>query len=118
MKMTLRLTDLEHPVVCAPMAGGPTTPELAAAVSAAGGLGFRAAGCKAVDAVRDDIRAARELTDKPFGVGVFARPGPVPDQAAVDTYANALGGGEPRHDDDSDDDKLALMIEERVPVVS
>jgi nitronate monooxygenase len=118
MKVTLRLTDLEHPVVCAPMGGGPTTPELAAAVSAAGGLGFLAAGYKTVHAVRDDIRAARALTDKPVGVGIFARPEPVPDQEAVAAYARRVGGGEPRHDDDFYDDKLALMIEERVPVVS
>ena len=30
---------IEHPIVQAPMAGGPTTPELVAAVSNAGGLG-------------------------------------------------------------------------------
>ena len=34
----------ELPIVQAPMAGGPSTPELAAAVSAAGGYGFVAAG--------------------------------------------------------------------------
>ena len=32
------------PVVLAPLAGGPSTPELAAAVANAGGLGFVAAG--------------------------------------------------------------------------
>ena len=40
------LDELEIPIIQAPMAGGPSTPALAAAVSAAGGLGFLAAGYK------------------------------------------------------------------------
>jgi nitronate monooxygenase len=32
--------DIEYPIVHAPMAGGPTTPELVAAVSNAGGLDY------------------------------------------------------------------------------
>jgi nitronate monooxygenase len=120
MKMTFALADLEHPIVAAPMGGGPTTPELAAAVSAAGGLGFLAAGYKTVDAVRADIAALRALTSAPFGVGIFAPPEPVPDPDAVAAYARALGpdAGTPRHDDDFYDDKLALAARERVPVVS
>ena len=38
------LDQLNVPIVLAPLAGGPTTPQLAAAVSEAGGLGFLAAG--------------------------------------------------------------------------
>jgi len=38
------LDELGTPIVLAPLAGGPSTPELAAAVSEAGGLGFLAAG--------------------------------------------------------------------------
>ena len=34
------LLRIEHPLICAPMAGGPSTPALAAEVSRAGGLGF------------------------------------------------------------------------------
>ena len=37
---------LRHPIIQAPMAGGPSTPALAAAVSDAGGIGFLAAGYK------------------------------------------------------------------------
>ena len=51
--------SLALPVVQAPLAGGPSTPTLAAAVSAAGGLGFLAAGYKTADAVADDIGAVR-----------------------------------------------------------
>jgi len=115
-------TELEHPIVQAPMGGGASTPALAAAVSEAGGLGFLAAGYLAPDAVRRDIEAVRALTRRPFGVNLFAPPQPVPDPAAVEHYARALARehevGEPRHDDDGWEQKLALLAELRVPVVS
>ena len=44
---------------------------LAAAVSNAGGLGIIAAGNAPVEYVRDEIRKAKELTDKPFGVNIM-----------------------------------------------
>ena len=44
-----------HPIIQAPMAGGPSTPELSAAVCNAGGLGFLAAGYKPVPTVRDEL---------------------------------------------------------------
>jgi nitronate monooxygenase len=121
------LQQLERPIVQAPMGGGPSTPALAAAVSEAGGLGFLAAGYKAPDAVRADVDALRELTGLPFGVNVFAAPGPGADPAAVAAYAAALESeaerygvpvGEARHDDDGLDDKLALVADLGVPVVS
>jgi nitronate monooxygenase len=108
------------------MGGGPGTPMLAAAVSDAGGLGFLAAGYKTADAVRADIRELRELTDRPFGVNVFVPSEPA-DPAAVERYAETLRPeaarygtalGEPRHDDDGWEEKLAVVAEERVPVVS
>ena len=119
------LDRLEHPIVQAPMGGGPSTPELAAAVADAGGLGFLAAGYKTVDAVRADIEALRALTERPFGVNLFAPPSPAADDvgpfaARLRAEAERYGApvGEPRHDDDGWDDKLALMAELRVPVVS
>ncbi len=86
------LTSLKHPIVQAPMAGGPSTPALAAAVRQAGGLGFLGAGYKTVDAVREDIAALRELADGPFGVNLFAPPGPPVDAAAVERFAAELSG--------------------------
>lgn len=121
------LADLELPIVAAPMGGGPSTPALAAAVSAAGGLGFLAAGYRAADDVREEIAALRSRTDRPFGVNVFVPPGAAAEPSAVGRYAAALGAeaerygtalGEPRHDDDAWDAKLALVADERVPVVS
>ena len=50
------------PIVQAPLAGGPSTPALTAAVVEAGAFGFLAAGYKTPDAARDDVRATRALT--------------------------------------------------------
>ena len=61
------ILEIEYPVVLAGM-GGASCPELAAAVSNAGGLGvLGAAGCGPKQ-LREWIRRTRELTDKPFGV--------------------------------------------------
>jgi nitronate monooxygenase len=119
--------SLKHPIVQAPLSGGPSTPELAAAVANAGGLGFVATGYKTAAAARKDIAALRELTAAPFGVNLFAPPVPVTDPAAVAAFAASLADeaerygvplGEPRHDDDDWQAKLALMVELGVPVVS
>jgi nitronate monooxygenase len=119
------LDRLEHPIVQAPMGGGPSTPALAAAVAEAGGLGFLAAGYKTVDAVRADILAVRAATGRPFGVNLFAPPSPAADgvgafAARLEAEAARYGApvGEPRHDDDGWEAKLALMAELEVPVVS
>ena len=118
--------ELDRPIVQAPMAGGPSTPALAAAVSEAGGLGFLAAGYKSPDAVRDDLRATRALTGRRVGLNVFV-PGPPGDPEAVRRYADDLRAeadragvplGDPVHDDDAWEAKIALAAEERVPVVS
>ena len=73
------------------MAGGPSTPELAAAVARAGGLGFLAAGYLTAEQLRDDLAAARELTARPFGVNVFVGGGRPADPARVAAYARAAG---------------------------
>ncbi|MDP9225415.1 MAG: nitronate monooxygenase, partial [Actinomycetota bacterium] len=120
-------TQLEHPIVQAPMGGGPSTPALAAAVTDAGGLGFLAAGYKQAESVRADIEDVRGRTGGPFGVNLFAPPAATGDRAQVERYAASLCDeaerygaqpGEPRHDDDGWADKLALVAEQRVAVVS
>jgi nitronate monooxygenase len=119
--------ELREPIVLAPLAGGPSTPALAAAVSAAGGLGFLAAGYKTAEAVEQDIAALRESTDAPFGVNLFVPGEAAADRGAVTGYVERLAGeaerygvalGEPHSDDDAFADKLALVARERVPVVS
>jgi nitronate monooxygenase len=97
-------------------------------VTAAGGLGFLAAGYKTADAVAQDIAAVRAATAGPFGVNIFA---PAEETAgaaeAVSAYAETLATeaerrglelGEPRFDDDGYAGKLELVAHERVPVVS
>ncbi len=71
--MKTRITDLlgiKYPIIQGGMAWVATA-ELAAAVSNAGGLGLIAAGGAPADIVREQIKKARTLTDKPFGVNVM-----------------------------------------------
>lgn len=53
------LSALEVPLIAAPMAGGPSTPELVAAVSRAGGLGMLAGGYQPAEALGEQIRRVR-----------------------------------------------------------
>ncbi len=68
----LRRLDIEHPIIAAPMGGGPSTPELVAAVSNVGGLGSVAGAYLAPDQVAGEIRRVRALTGRPFAVKLFA----------------------------------------------
>ena len=54
------------------MGGGPSTPELVAAVSNAGGLGSLGAAYLTPDQIADAIRRIRSLTSRPFNVNLFA----------------------------------------------
>ncbi|AIG07081.1 dioxygenase [Corynebacterium pseudotuberculosis] len=71
--MTSRILEkLSRPIVGAPMAGGPSTPALAAAISKSGGLGFLASGNKDVALLEQDIReCAQLLRGEPYGVNFF-----------------------------------------------
>jgi len=59
-------------IIQGPMGGGPSTPELVAAVSNAGGLGSLGAAYLTPDKITETIREIRALTDKPFNVNLFA----------------------------------------------
>jgi nitronate monooxygenase len=120
--------ELGQSIVLAPLAGGPSTPALAAAVSEAGGLGFLAGGYLTADRMRDDIRALRERTSAAFGVNVFVPGSADVDEQAVHDYVDGLRStegiryatevGEPRFDDDDWEAKLRALAEEKVPVAS
>ncbi|HEU4978260.1 MAG TPA: nitronate monooxygenase [Solirubrobacteraceae bacterium] len=121
------LKELRVPIVLAPLAGGPSTVELAVAVCEAGALGFLAAGYRSAEDVREQVHGLRERTERTFGVNVFAPAGPPGDAAAVAAYAEELRAeaeragvalGEPRHHDDAYGEKLSALEELRVPVVS
>src|SRR5580704_5230927 len=72
MKIRNRITDMlgiDYPIVQAPM-GWIARSQLASAVSNAGGLGIIETSSGELDAIRDEIRKMRQLTDKPFGVNI------------------------------------------------
>src|SRR3954452_16144792 len=109
------LQRLRIPIVQAPLAGGPSTPELAAAVSNAGALGFVPAGYKTPDAMREDIAATRALTDEPLGENVFAVTPSEVEPSALDAYGESVPSstrhtgvepGQPRSDDDHFTEKI------------
>ncbi|KAF5731932.1 hypothetical protein HS088_TW18G00619 [Tripterygium wilfordii] len=65
------ILGFEYGIVQAPLGPDISGPELVAAVANAGGLGFlRAPDWESPDYLRGLIRKTRNLTDKPFGVGV------------------------------------------------
>ena len=68
----LERLGIENPIIQAPMAGGPSTPELTAAVSNAGGLGSLGAAYLTPDQIAEAIGRTRELSDRPFNVNLFA----------------------------------------------
>jgi nitronate monooxygenase len=120
------LEQLSVPLVLAPLAGGPSTPLLAAEVSEAGGLGFLAAGYLTAEALRDRLAEARRLTSRPIAVNVFGQVRRA-DPREYTPFVEALGEearraavelGSPRFDDDDLAAKLDLLVEDPVPVVS
>lgn len=64
------LLNIEYPIIQGGMAWV-AEHHLAAAVSNAGGLGIIAAGNAPVEIVREEIRKAKLMTDKPFGVNIM-----------------------------------------------
>lgn len=117
----------ELPVVQAPMAGGPSTPELAAAVSDAGGFSYVAAGYLTTDALRAALDRTRTLTAAPIGVNVFVPGRPDADADAIAAYAASLQPaaarfgvalGKPRWEDDAYRAKIDLLADAGVHTVS
>ncbi len=119
---------IEYPIVQAPMAGGPTTPELVAAVSNAGGLGSLGAAYLPPETLREQVREIRELTEGRYGVNLFV-PSPFeadPEKieragALLRPYREELGTEVPKElssFEESFRDQLEVVLEERVPVFS
>lgn len=116
----------ELPIIQAPMAGGPSTPELTAAVTRAGGFGFLAAGYLSPTQLRELISAARALSAAPFGVNIFCPSTPA-DLGTVRRFAQLIQPeadrlgvalGEPHWEDDAFGDKVEIVGAERVSMVS
>lgn len=122
-----RLQELGVRVLSAPMAGGPSTPALAAAVTNAGGLGFLAAGISSAEDLADAIFTARKLTSGALGVNLFVPQQSVSSPEQLSAFAATLESdaeyygvapGEPRHDDGEWDAKLEVVCDLRPEVVS
>ncbi len=95
-----RITDLfgiAHPILLAPMAG-PSTAELAIAVSEAGGLGSFACALSTPHHIRTAMHVIRQRTSKPINLNFFTHTPPTPDvareaqwKARLSAYYTELG---------------------------
>jgi nitronate monooxygenase len=116
------------PIFQAPMAGV-STPEMAAAVSNAGGLGGIAVGATDAAGAAIMIDAVRARTDRPFNVNVFVHATPVADAAREAAWLGALSplfaefGAEPPsslrtiYQSFADDDAMQALLIEAAPAV-
>jgi nitronate monooxygenase len=121
------LDELAHPIVVAPMAGGPSTPALVAAAARAGGAGLLAAGYKTPEAVEAEVRELR-ATGLPYGLNIFVPVPPPADTAPLERYRGELRAEAERYGVDlpplrlADDDHFAAKVEiavrAAVPLVS
>lgn len=120
--------SLPAPIVAAPMAGGPSTPELVTAVGRAGGFGFLAGGYRSRAALAPDVARTRSLGPMPFGVNLFVPQEPVRADLADFTarlvaYAaerglDAAPGAVDWDDDDAYAAKVDVLVADPVAVVS
>ena len=117
------LDELRVPIVCAPMAGGPSTPELAAAVTNSGGLGSIAAGYLSPQDFERVLTQTCELTGV-FNANIFVPEVVRPQKTDLQRYATALeeAFGEavdvPEFSDDHFDDKIDIVLEHTPTVVT
>ena len=80
----LRNLNVQHPIFQAPLAGGGDTPELVAAVSNAGGLGFIGAAYLSPEQIAVAAREVRSKTARPFGINLFVPTTPPPPNVSSD----------------------------------
>lgn len=125
--MAHTVIDTDLPLVAAPMAGGPSSLQLAEAVGRAGGLPFLAAANAEPETMADQITQARNW-GVPFGVNLFIIGDRPNDAEAVAQYRRALAPqaakygmelGHPQLDDDDQwPQKVDILCQDPVPVVS
>ena len=118
---------LRRPVIVAPMAGGPSTPELAVAAADAGAVGFLAAGYKTPAAMAAEIAAVRAASPDQFGVNLFVPGLPSTEVESITEYVSSLAAhaeavdaplGEAIWDDDRLDEKIAILLADPPALVS
>lgn len=103
----LDLLGIEQPIIQAPMAG-PSTPELAAAVSNAGGLGSLAFALSSLDEIRADMARVRTLTNQSINVNFFCHAPPRPAADAEERWRSRLAGYYHEHGLDPADVRLVV----------
>ena len=126
----LEKIEIQHPIVQAPMAGV-STPDLAATVSNAGGLGSIAVGAMDASGARKMVNELRSKTDRPFNVNVFVHKEPSHNAFLEAAWLKALtplfesfGAKPPKtlrtiYKSFADDDAmLSLFLEDVPPVIS
>ncbi|HEX4539187.1 MAG TPA: nitronate monooxygenase [Acidimicrobiales bacterium] len=122
------LFGIRLPVLLGPMAGGPSTPELVAAVSNAGGLGCLGGGYLGPERLRHDIRAVRGSTDQPFAVNLFAPEEVTADDDSIKRAREVLapyrrelgleGDAAPTRYAEDFSEQLDVVVDESVPIFS
>jgi nitronate monooxygenase len=123
----LDLLTIRYPIIQAPMAGGVSTPLLAAAVSEAGGLGMIGAGYLNPKNTIEQILEVKSRTKKPFGINLF-----IPEKTnlkdgearaaynALEPFRARLGVSSSYSINSADHykEQLQIVFEEGVPVCS
>ena len=97
---------IEHPIIQAPMAGA-TTVDLVAAVCEAGALGGFGHAYTEPDVMREDARAVRTRSRRPFAVNLFAAP--TPSEPAVEEQRDVIAAVR------GDFEQLGVPLPERIP---
>jgi nitronate monooxygenase len=124
----LELLGIAHPIVQAPMSGV-TTPALAAAVCNVGGLGSIGCATLPTAAIREQVAAIGQATNRPFNLNFFVHAPPVPApettarmRARLAPYFAEFGLGPVPEPNEPfprfDEDRLDLIRELRPRVVS
>lgn len=115
------------PIWAAPMAGGPSSTELIAAVGTAGGLGLVPGGYLTAEALAERIAAVLDASPAPWGVNLFLPGPPTSDPDGVAAHAEALRPlaaahdvelGDARWEDDDLDAKVDVVLAHRPAAVT
>jgi nitronate monooxygenase len=86
----LRALKFRHPIIQAPLAGGGDTPDLVAAVSNSGGLGFIGGAYLSPEQIAQTARIVKSKTTGPFGINLFAPSTPASSSAAPEIAIRRL----------------------------
>lgn len=100
MNRVTKLLKIQYPIIQGAMQEVATA-DLAASVSNGGGLGIIAAGGKTAEEVREQIKKAQSITDKPFGVNLMLMAKNVPEivKVIIDEHVPVVttGAGTPKN---------------------